>query len=226
MDKTTEKKALQDEMVELAEKRAKFMELKHNTLKRSPSCSLIIVDNFYNNPMDTRNYILTQEFEVRGNYPGQRTQSFATEVLKQSIQKYVMPFAGKITDFPLNKDVYNGSFQYTTSRDRSWVHVDGFNNWAGVLFLTPDAPLSGGTAFYQFCDGTMSEEDQEYTQSKELTDKYSQDMTKWTLVDKVGNVFNRLILFNSKNYHMSMDYFGDNKYNGRLFQVFFFSTEM
>ena len=86
-------------------------------------------------------------------------------------------------------------------------------------------PLSGGTAFYQFCHGTMSEEDQEYTQSKELTDKYSQDMTKWTLEDKVGNVFNRLILFNSKNYNMSMDYFGDNKYNGRLFQVFFFQLK-
>jgi hypothetical protein len=50
-------------------------------------------------------------------------------------------------------------------------------------------------------------------------------MTKWELVDRVGNVFNRLILFNSKKYHMSMDYFGDNRENGRLFQTFFFTTE-
>jgi len=214
---TTEKKALS---------REQFMELKNKGLKRSPSCSLIIIDNFYNNPMDTRNYILTQDFEVRGNYPGQRTQSYANDELKATIQKYIMPFAGKITEFPSNKDSYNGAFQYTTSRDRSWVHVDAFNNWAGVLFMTPDAPLSGGTSFYQFCDGTMSEEDQEYTQSKPETDRFSQDMTKWREVDRVGNVFNRLILFNSKNYHMSMDYFGDNKYNGRLFQVFFFSTEI
>ena len=213
----TEKKALT---------REQFMAMKAQGLKRNPNCSLIIVDNFYNNPMDTRNYILSQDFEVRGNYPGQRTLSFATPELKETIQKYVMPFAGKITDFPMDKGSYNGAFQYTTSRDRSWVHVDGFNNWAGVLFLTPDAPLSSGTAFYQFCDGTISEDDQKYTQSKEETDRFSQDMTKWTQVDKVGNVFNRLILFNSKNYHMSMDYFGDNKYNGRLFQVFFFSTEI
>jgi len=214
---STEKKSLS---------REQFMELKNQGLKRSPTCSLIIVDNFYNNPMDTRNYILTQDFEVRGNYPGQRTQSYATEELKSTIQKYVMPFAGKIIQFPMEKDSYNGAFQYTTSRDRSWVHVDGFNNWAGVLFMTPDAPLSGGTAFYQFCDGTMSEQDQEYTQSKPETDRFSQDMTKWKEVDRIGNVFNRLILFNSKNYHMSMDYFGDNKHNGRLFQVFFFSTEI
>ena len=61
--------------------------------------------------------------------------------------------------------------------------------------------------------------------NKAETDKYSQDLTKWELVDRVGNVFNRLILFNSKRYHMSMDYFGDSKENGRLFQVFFFNTE-
>jgi hypothetical protein len=226
---TTEKKALSasvQEQIDFVENRAKFMEMKTSIFKRSPKCSVIIVDNFYNNPMDTRNYILTQDFEVKGNYPGNRTKSYATEQLKETIQKYVMPFSGKITEFPIGKDTYNGAFQYTTSRHRSWIHVDGFNNWAGVIFLTPDAPLSSGTAFYRFCDGTASAQDQEFTKSKEETDKYSQDMTKWELVDSVGNVFNRLVLFNSKNYHMSMDYFGDNKYNGRLFQVFFFSTEI
>ena len=61
--------------------------------------------------------------------------------------------------------------------------------------------------------------------NKDQTDMYSQDLTKWTKVDTVGNVFNRLILFNSKLFHMSMDYFGVNKDDCRLFQVFFFSTE-
>ena len=60
---------------------------------------------------------------------------------------------------------------------------------------------------------------------KKILDEHSQDYTKWELVDKVGNVFNRLVLFNSKQYHASMDYFGANKENGRLYQVFFFSTE-
>ena len=61
--------------------------------------SLIIVDNFYNNADDVRSYILNQEFSVKGNYPGQRTISYATEYLKDIIQKYVEPFAGKITEF-------------------------------------------------------------------------------------------------------------------------------
>jgi hypothetical protein len=97
---------------------------------------------------------LTQEFSVTGNFPGQRTISYATDLIKDIIQKYVEPFSGKITEFPCPKeekekeDIYNGSFQYTTSRDRSWIHTDKWNNLAGVLFMTPDAPLSSGTAFY------------------------------------------------------------------------------
>ena len=197
-----------------------------------PNCGLIVIDNFYNNALETREYILKQDFSVRGNYPGQRTISYANQNLMDIIQKYVEPFGGKIKMFPMpnsdnsNSDkIYNGSFQFTTSRDRSWVHVDGFNNWAGVLYLTPNAPLSSGTAFYQFHDGTMYEADTEIFNNKREIDSCTQDLTKWKIVDRVGNVFNRLILFNSKRYHMSMDYFGTNKEDGRLFQVFFFSTE-
>lgn len=209
----------------------KEKKLNLNSVK-PPTCGLIVIDNFYNNPTETRNFVLKQEFFVKGNYPGQRTISYANEELKNIIQKYILSFGGRITDFPIPKSdnsdadkIYNGSFQYTTSRDRSWVHTDGWNNWAGVLFLTPDAPISGGTAFYKFHDGSMNENDTKILNNKEETDKYSQDLTKWELVDRVGNVFNRLILFNSKRYHMSMDYFGDSKENGRLFQVFFFSSQ-
>lgn len=200
---------------------------------RPPTCGLIVIDNFYNNAQNTRDYILTQEFSVKGNYPGQRTVSYANEHLRDIIQKYVEPFGGKITEFPIpnlddkndKREIYNGSFQYTTSRERSWIHTDSWNNWAGVLYLTPDAPLTAGTAFYRFKNGEYSEEDVKLLDTKTETDKCSQDLTKWELVDRTGNIFNRLILFNSKRFHMSMDYFGDNKENGRLFQVFFFSTE-
>lgn len=199
-------------------------------IKRAPECNLIVIDHFYNNPMETRNYILTQEFSVKGNFPGQRTISYANSHLKETIQKYLSHT--KITDFPCPKpdnsdasQIYNGSFQYTTSRDRSWVHTDKWNNWAGVLYLTPNAPLSSGTGFYRFKDGAMSEEDTVFLNNEKEVNRFTQDMTKWELMDRVGNVFNRLILFNAHKYHMSMDYFGDSKENGRLFQTFFFSTE-
>jgi hypothetical protein len=52
-----------------------------------------------------------------------------------------------------------------------------------------------------------------------------QDYTKWEMVDRVGNIFNRLIMYRADNYHVSLDYFGKDINDGRLFQVFFFNTE-
>ncbi len=187
----------------------------------SQQCNLLVIDNFYKNPMDVREFALQQDFKVSGNYPGTRTQSFATEQLKNLIQRYIEPFSGKITEFPMQPESYNGSFQFTTSRARSWVHTDSFNNWGGVLYLSPDAPVTAGTAFYKLKNGCMYDS----SSQKVYADTYSQDLTKWELIDNVGNIFNRLILFNSKRYHMSMDYFGTDKNDSRLFQVFFFSTE-
>ena len=196
-----------------------------DTGKTAPTPIFLVIDNVYSNPMETRNHILTQDFKVRGNYPGQRTVSFATTELKDMIQKWVEPFGGKITQFPMGKEDYNGAFQYTTSRDRSWFHVDSWNNWAGVLYMTPDAPVNGGTGLYRYKDGTRFEWEQKTRNNKKEMDDASQDVSKWELVDKVGNVFNRLILFNANHFHCSMDYFGNNSNDGRLFQVFFFSTE-
>jgi len=185
----------------------------------------MVIDNFYINAMETRKFVLTQEFKVMGNYPGQRTQSYANQHLKHMIEGYIQHFAGKIIDWPEGDDTYNGAYQYTTSRNRTWVHNDGWNNWAGVLYLTPNAPVNSGTGIFRYKDGTRTVDEAEARGNKTLIDEHSQDYTKWELVDRVGNIFNRLVLFNSKQYHASLDYFGTNKENGRLFQVFFFSTE-
>ena len=50
-------------------------------------------------------------------------------------------------------------------------------------------------------------------------------MDKWELTDRLSNKFNRLILYMGDYFHVSLDYFGTNLYDGRLFQTFFFDTE-
>ena len=202
--------------------------MSENNLTRCIKPVAIIIDNFYNNPDETRKFALAQEFNVYGNYPGSRTISHATEEIKNIIDKFMYPYGEKIVEFRIDntEENYNGCFQYATSRDRSWVHVDKENNWAGVLFLTPDAPVSSGTGLYKYIDGTRSVEEVEIKNNKELIDRDSQDMTRWELVDKIGNVYNRLVLFNSKLYHSSLEYFGSDLESGRLFQVFFFSTNL
>lgn len=186
----------------------------------------LIIDDFYSNPEDVRKFALQQEFKVRGNYPGERTESYLNDSVKENLQNVLEPFAGKVTNWGGG---YSGSFQYTTARDRSWIHSDSNTKWAGVCYLTPNAPLSSGTGLFihketglkSWAHHEFEEDDPQF----QLTSRDSQDYTKWEMVDRIGNVFNRLILYRAENFHVSLDYFGTDKESGRLFQVFFFNTE-
>jgi|688.fasta_scaffold17460_4 hypothetical protein len=184
--------------------------------------NLIIVDDFYNNPDEVRSFALSQEFSVRGNYPGFRTKSFLNDSVKSVISSLVSQAGGEVTDWLLdsNGDGYTGAFQLCTANDRTWIHSDYHNMWAGVCYLTPDAPVSGGTALY------MHKASRErFSIDKVDHGEDARDYTKWEVVDRVGNIYNRLILYPGSLFHASVDYFGNNLHNGRLFQTFFFNTQ-
>jgi hypothetical protein len=233
---------INNDYIEL-EKKKKEKELKLNKFKltRPTECTLIVIDNFYSNPIEVRNMALSFEYKYIGNgdfikgnyvYPGKRTKSYANNEIKERIQKYIEPFGGKITVFNISNNNddedqidSNGSFQITTSMERPRIHTDPDCTWAGVLYLTPDAPLSAGTIFHKFYDGTMCVKDSIIQKNiNEITNSIY-DKTKWETVDSIGNVFNRLILFKGNRFHSSGNYFGINNEDSRLFQVFFFSTE-
>ena len=181
--------------------------------------TLIIVDDFYQNPDDVRAYALSQPFEVSGNYPGVRTKPWLPDNLKNSIQYIIQNAGGRITNW-FEDSGYTGAFQICTAKDRTWIHADSFNTWAAVCYLTPDAPLSSGTALYRW------KETKEYERTDNKApylDGY--DYTKWEKADYVANKYNRIVLYRGNLYHASLDYFGNNLENGRLFQTFFFNTE-
>ena len=186
----------------------------------------LVIDDFYAEPEKVRQFALKQEFKVRGNYPGQRTESFLNDSLRKKLQDILYPYAGNITDLG---GEYTGSFQYTVASDRSWIHSDSTTDWAALVYLTPDAPLTAGTGIFKHKSTGMMNWDYrnktpEYQKTTPPGEDF-QDMTKWDMVDRFGNIFNRLVMYRADNYHMSLDYFGNSKENGRLFQVFFFNTE-
>ncbi len=111
--------------------------------------NLIITDDFYQNPDEVRAFALAQPFEVSGNYPGFRTKPWLPDDLKESMQWIIQHAGGKITHW-FEDSGYTGAFQICTAKDRTWIHADSFNTWAAVCYLTPDAPLSSGTALYRY----------------------------------------------------------------------------
>ncbi len=180
--------------------------------------NIIVIDNFYSNPNQVRDFALSQKFEVAGNFPGLRTKDFLWDDVSRCIQELVKPFNGKFLGFSKQ---YSGSFQIATAKDRTWIHADSGNKWAGVCYLTPNAPHTGGTGLFRHrATGTSSA----FDISKDLEIE-PLDYTKWDLVDTIGNKFNRLVLYRGDLFHASLDYFGKDNETGRLFQLFFFDTE-
>ena len=194
--------------------------------------SLQIIENFYSDPLAVRKHALQQDFNIDGNYPGHRTVPFINDSIKNAIEFHLSPAHGKIFWPDLeNTHSYCGSYQYTTSRDRTWIHADSWNSWAGVLYLTPNAPLSGGTGLFRHKKTGLVKTPRLKNGkiNNPLLEKIyqdSQDYTKWEITDRIANVFNRLVLYKGDLFHASLDYFGTNKDNGRLFQTFFFNTEL
>ena len=182
---------------------------------------LVIADEFYNNVDQVRSVALSSDFSVTGNYPGARTVSHLNDSIKDTIQGIIKPLGGNVTFWGTE---YSGAFQYTTKHDQSWVHADQYNTWAGVCYLTPKAPHSAGTGLFSHKETGIFRKPKD----KELEVKLNadgNDLSKWHLTDIVSNKFNRVVFYRGDLYHRSLDYFGEDKHDGRLFQTFFFNTE-
>jgi len=178
----------------------------------------IIKENFYTNPYQVREYALGLDFNIEGNYPGLRTDPYP--------EPYFSNMKYEIEDI-MNKEIlywpkeYNTSFQVTTKDSHTWVHYDQ-TAWAAVCYLTPRAPIESGTGIYRH-------KKQGFYEHKEGQIDYNQehhDPEDWELLDFCGNVFNRIVIYKGSFYHRSvLPGFGNDKYDGRLFQTFFFNTE-
>jgi len=123
----------------------------------------------------------------------------------------------KITYWPSN---YNGSYQYALKGMKSWIHRDQ-TEYSAILFLTPDPLISGGTETFRHKSTKKTYANDKETDTMLSKDAYNKKA--WDVLDSVGCLYNRLIIFNGLQSHQSRDYFGDCKENGRLFQVFFFN---
>jgi len=185
--------------------------------------SFIIIESFYQNPDAIRSYALSREFKVGGNYPGTRTDcepDHQREYLKKYFEENILK--RPITYWP---DGYNTAFQYTTRDSTTWVHHDE-TAWAGVLYLTPNAPIESGTAIYRHKKTGIFEWDKNRPETDLNNADFLQDMDQWEQLAFVGNIYNRLVVYRGNLYHRSvLPGFGTDKHTGRLFQTFFFDTK-
>ena len=196
---------------------------------------IIVIDNFYNDPMAVREIALQQEFLPSGYHKGKRTKFKLTV---PGTKKRIEAVLGKkITDW--DSQPHNTVFQSCTPIDPLVYHYDN-QAYAAMVFLTPNPPPECGTSFYRHKEVKWLDRELEVGKNnvkdenhkKELEHQFigSQhddflDPTKWELTDSIANKFNRFVMFDSKQIHAASKYFGTSLETGRLFHMMFFNIE-
>lgn len=221
--------------------------------------AVIIVEDFYADPLAVRDYALRQRFY----YPYELNASLASGRERftwmaswfreaqgcpfKSSQALIRKLEG-LTGEEVDMEHWNRSFPVTeegkAAPDFSRVphsclwnccfhfkpdigqqigagvhnHVtDGWNEvgrtgWAGLIYMSPDAPLSSGLRLWRNRD-------------PERNFDWMTPREDWEMVDAFGNVFNRLILCRGDLPHSGANGWSDLMETGRLYQTFFFKVK-
>jgi hypothetical protein len=182
---------------------------------------LFVVDDFLTDPDAVRRIALSEPF-VKMHSAGTRTQANFLHVApyRESFERIL---GSGISNWEDNDA--NGRFQCCLASDQVPYHTDS-QTWAGVLFLTPDAPVDAGLSFFH---GRLTGLRGRSSDPEMMRLTYGEgaefDRSRWVEIDRVGNIYNRLVLFNAQLAHGASKYFGSNLETGRLFQNFFFNRE-
>lgn len=195
--------------------------------RRSSIPSVVVVDDFYENPDEVRRYALSQEFKEDERYhKGLRTSGFIPSWAADR-------FAGLLGVSGVDFVGASGVFQYCASKDKVVYHYDS-QQYAAMVYLTPDAPLRSGTETFRSnitgLYGKASPEDA-VRLGKDISELDSSsfggnnfyDRHNMELVDSLANVYNRCVIFNAQLIHAAGGYFGSGKEDSRLFHLYFFN---
>lgn len=178
--------------------------------------NLFVVDNFYNNVDEIRNFALNN-VEYKADlrwYKGLRSiNTYRSDDIRKAFES--------IIGEPINNwdQGFNGCFQITTAEDPQVYHYDQ-QKWAAMIYLTPNAPLESGTRTHRSKITGLTHSEQQGVDASFTGGFY--DSTKFDVMDSAANIYNRLVIMDAKTIHSAGPYFGNSKETGRLTHLFFF----
>lgn len=195
-----------------------------------------VISDFYDDPDAIRKYALQQKYTYRHQmkddvgyvFPGGRTKELrelSQSLYEKICKKLISVF--HIAEHDVMQWQIKTSFQIVGADYGSGlIHQDQNTVFAGVLYLTPDAPLDSGTSLFrknasyneELYWKTIKENDAHFRNKEPIDFSYHRMFDE---VVRVNNVYNTLILFEGDIHHCANQFFGDNNHNARLAQVFF-----
>ncbi|MCU0728965.1 MAG: DUF6445 family protein [Sphingopyxis sp.] len=200
-----------------------------------PLPSLVILDDFLNDPMEARRQALALDYDPAlkaGNYPGLlSSQPLPIPGLDEAISHIIG------TKLKPQEGTSHGHCRLTLAGDKglSGVHIDPCA-YSGILYLSLPDDCRGGTEFFRHKRTGLERVPMDaasinaagYSDINQLVDDVvNRDTCKpsqWERVFTAPMRFNRLILFSPWLFHNSARGFGHSPKQGRLVQLMFFAA--
>jgi len=181
----------------------------------------IIVDDFFTYPNKVRELALSLPYykDTKHRWPGLRT-----DPLYEIHPTFFYKTLNKV--FSLTQDIDSDSPNYTCSLffqktnasfKGGWIHIDGNDTVAAfIVYLSPNADINEGTSLYTVKDPLsfdthlhLDKRAESFKNPSLVSDieKYrieANNQFKETMF--VGNVYNRLFMFDANNYHGVKDF--------------------
>lgn len=195
-----------------------------------------VVENFYPRPERIRRRALEMSYSEPEGVTGWRTRAYHPHKIKKLVeQKFRIRIAYWERDLEAIEacnGVFFSAFAHGGRAETAAVHSDEPPSWMMLLvYLTPGAPYECGTSLWQhratglIAEPTKKDAERLGATVGELKAKLlrdSQIRSRWIEIDRIGNVFNRAVMFPGGLLHSATKHFGSNRYNGRLYQSFHF----
>lgn len=188
-----------------------------------------IVDNFYNDPDGVRKFAIEQEyFEGEGSVGFRTRKQFFFDGVKQAFEDIIKRKIKSYGEHGWYCPGINGRFQHCPAGTKTVYHCDA-QEYAAIVYLTPDAPPECGTSFFRH-KATKRRHNKEIDWENGegnlvFPGNTFVDKTPYEQVDVVGNVYNRLVIFDGGLIHSASEYFGHDINTCRLHHMFFFNLE-
>ena len=198
----------------------------------------IIVDNFFKYPLDIREFALQFEFNPsdKGTFGGVRTKSLHT-----SHQSFFRSVCSKILNcYSIQFTDYSAAMFFHLTGDEfgdtGWVHTDACGDRglgiASIIYLNTDNNnLTNGTGLYKLTNPDYSVDHAEdnfkemrksYIDAKDnVCIKHNHNLNFEPTV-MVGNMFNRMVAYDTRTPHAGSKYFGNDNISSRLTLLTFF----
>lgn len=175
-----------------------------------------IVDDFFEDPDSIRAFALAQQYQKdeQGRWPGLRAAPLEqlNNQLFQHVCHRMLSVFWDVGNIPLHWSAYGTFQQVSREYGEGWIHQDADSLITAIVYLTPNSSTGAGTSIYRrknitvplnpnyevakrtaYLSGNMTSLD--YTHALTATNAQYEETVR------VNNLYNRLLIFDSKLYH-------------------------